>query len=168
MFPDNPFTVFTFIAAPAVLTNASALSSLTTSNRLARAVDRARALVNHLADPTVKDDPRRSFHIREVEVARQRAVLMIRAMGFFQLACGAFAAATLIALFGAVFALVNANVFREVSLLATLICTVVAVSGLVAGSFLLVRESRMAYTILREESVYVLEGFKEGSLDFPD
>ena len=42
-FTTNPFIVFTFIAAPAVLTNAAALLGLTTSNRIARAIDRARA-----------------------------------------------------------------------------------------------------------------------------
>ena len=41
-FSANPFTVFTLITAPAVLTNAAAVMSLTTSNRLARAIDRGR------------------------------------------------------------------------------------------------------------------------------
>ncbi len=48
----NPFAALTFIAAPALLTNASSLLLLGTTNRLARAVDRVRAVVaqlDHLA-----------------------------------------------------------------------------------------------------------------------
>jgi len=42
---SNPFAILTFIAAPALLTNASSLLALGTSNRFARNVDRARALL---------------------------------------------------------------------------------------------------------------------------
>jgi hypothetical protein len=157
LFSDNPFAAFTFIVAPAVLTNASAVLGLTTSNRLARAVDRARALVKELAGADKKDDELDAFRVREVEVARTRAVYLVRALGFFQLACGSFAAATLAALFGAVFAMLNVTWLREVALAATLVCTCLAVGGIVTGCTVLVRESRIAYAILREETVYVLE-----------
>jgi hypothetical protein len=160
-FTENPFTVFTFIAAPAVLTNSAALLGLTTSNRLARAVDRARTLVRELSGADRKDDSLGSFRVREIEVARWRAVLLVRALGFFQLACGSFAAATLMALLGAVLALFNATTLREASLIATLVCTAVAVAGIVAGCSILVRESRMAYSILREETIHVLEALGE-------
>ena len=40
----NPFGILTFIVAPAILTNASSVMALGTSNRFARAIDRARAL----------------------------------------------------------------------------------------------------------------------------
>jgi hypothetical protein len=159
-FSDNPFAVFTFIAAPAVLTNAAAVMSLTTSNRIARAVDRARALVTQLSGVD-KDDPQHSFHVREVEVARRRAVLLIRALGFFQLACGSFAASTLLALFGAVFALLDAHILREIALAATLVSASVAVAGIVTGATGVVIESRLAYTILSEETVYLLESLNE-------
>src|SRR5229473_6503272 len=45
---ENPFAVLTLIAAPAVFTNASSVLSLGTGNRLARVVDRTRALVKDL------------------------------------------------------------------------------------------------------------------------
>ncbi len=44
----NPFAALSLIAAPAVLTNASSLLILSTSNRLARAVDRARQMTTEL------------------------------------------------------------------------------------------------------------------------
>lgn len=39
----SPFQILTLIVAPAVLTNSSAVLSLSTSNRFARAVDRSLA-----------------------------------------------------------------------------------------------------------------------------
>ena len=45
MNPDfNPLATLSFIVAPAVLTNAASVMVMSTSNRLARAVDRAREL----------------------------------------------------------------------------------------------------------------------------
>jgi hypothetical protein len=165
-FPENPFAVLTFIAAPAVLTNASAVMSLTTSNRLARAVDRARALVKELADEQHKGDSLQTFRVREVEVARERAGLLIRALGFFQLAYGGFAAATLVSLLGAAI-VVWQGVFIHIILGAALICALVAVGGIVAGAAILVRESRIAYRILREETVFVLESLNDAAAKKP-
>ena len=68
LLTDNPFIVLTVIAAPAVLTNASAVMSLTTSNRIARAVDRGRALVAELSKPEPMPVEKRQFRIREVEM----------------------------------------------------------------------------------------------------
>ncbi len=39
---SNPFAVLTAVVAPAILTNASSVLALGTSNRLARVVDRTR------------------------------------------------------------------------------------------------------------------------------
>ena len=48
MDPANPFAAFSLIVAPAILTNASSVLAMSTSNRLARAVDRARDLARQL------------------------------------------------------------------------------------------------------------------------
>ncbi len=47
---ENPFAILTFIAAPAILTNASSVLALQTSNRFARNVDRMRAIIKQLED----------------------------------------------------------------------------------------------------------------------
>jgi Protein of unknown function (DUF2721) len=44
----NPFAVLSFIVAPAVLTNASSVLTMSTNTRLAGAVDRARELSRQL------------------------------------------------------------------------------------------------------------------------
>src|SRR5438045_9696699 len=45
----NPFAVLTAVVAPAILTNASSVLALGTSNRLARVVDRTRIVAAQLA-----------------------------------------------------------------------------------------------------------------------
>src|SRR5262245_59125908 len=125
LLDTNPFTVFTLITAPAVMTNASAVMSLTTSNRLARAVDRSRALLDELnrQDRFLTPDEREEI-IRRIEVVHRRAVLLVRALGAFQLAYGSLAAATLVALIGALLGLVEPKVLRHVALLLSLACLV--------------------------------------------
>lgn len=54
--PNSPFAALSLIVAPAVLTNASSILVLSTSNRLARAVDRARALAAELERPAAVSD----------------------------------------------------------------------------------------------------------------
>jgi branched-subunit amino acid transport protein len=44
---NSPFAVLTAIVAPAILTNASSVLALGTSNRFARVVDRTRVVANH-------------------------------------------------------------------------------------------------------------------------
>ena len=53
---SNPFFILTFIVAPAILTNASALMVLSTSNRFARAVDRARDLSRQVEEAKRKEE----------------------------------------------------------------------------------------------------------------
>ena len=97
----NPFAALTFIAAPALLTNASSLLLLGTTNRLARAVDRVRALASQLEHCM----PRRAGDRRDrtglMQRAEQRVRIIVRAMTAFYLAVGSFAFGTMLALVGA-------------------------------------------------------------------
>jgi len=52
---SNPFAVLSLIVAPAILTNAASVLAMSTSNRLARAVDRARELARQLEDTSHPD-----------------------------------------------------------------------------------------------------------------
>ena len=51
-FASNPFIVLTYVSGPAVLTNASVLLLLSTSNRFARSIDRSRNLAENIAGLT--------------------------------------------------------------------------------------------------------------------
>jgi hypothetical protein len=150
--PSNPFAVLSFIVAPAILTNSSTVLILSTSNRLARAVDRARALSKELEaslDPASEADEQR---LRELSVVEKRSVLLVRALRVFYLAVSGFASAALLSLAGAILA------ESAPAGIATLLGYVVIAAGLVAvgsvvfGSVLLVRETRMAIDTLSEQT----------------
>src|SRR5687768_13727505 len=139
LLSGNPFVVFTVIASPAVLTNSAAVMSLTTSNRIARAVDRARALVAELARHEPVSGEKRELRLREMEVAQRRAVLLIRAMGAFQLACAGFALTTLLALGGAAAGLLGVRALNITALALVLLGKLAAVACIVRGCALVVR-----------------------------
>jgi hypothetical protein len=85
----NPFAVLSFIVAPAILTNASSVLTLSTSNRLARAVDRARELTTALESTAALGSRSAQLELRELAGAQQRMLMLIRALRAFYLALGA-------------------------------------------------------------------------------
>lgn len=151
-FAGNPFAVLTFIVAPAILTNASSVMALTTSNRFARAVDRVRGLSDELEGGTELPPTTSDLRRRQLGAARRRAQLLVRAMTAFHLSVGAFAAASLTSLFGSAFVLVGHDLARTVAMVVALSCGVVGVAGLVGGSALLVLETRLTLAVLSDET----------------
>src|SRR5437764_11177563 len=99
----NPFAVLTFIAAPAILTNASSVMALGTSNRFARSIDRARTLTAELQSGRGLPDAVARRKVRQLHSANRRALLLVRALTAFYLSLGSFAAASFTSLLGAVF-----------------------------------------------------------------
>lgn len=158
---SNPFAVLTFIAAPAILTNASSVMALGTSNRFARAIDRGRALAKELATPAGLTVEEAEFRCRQLGVANRRALLLVRALTAFYTSLGAFAAASFTSLLGAVFVVLGHEAGRQVGMVVALVCGVVGVAGLVAGSLLLVWETRLALRILGEETTFVHRRLRE-------
>ncbi len=158
----NPFAVLTFIAAPAILTNASSVMALGTSNRFARTVDRARALAAELGSQQSMSERVKLLRLKQLRYANRRALLLVRALTAFYLSLGAFAAASLTSLLGATFVITHLDVPRVGAMLVALGCGVLGVGGLVTGSALLVWETRLAFAILREETDSVVEGLHLG------
>src|SRR5262245_24903142 len=161
----NPFAVLTFIVAPAILTNASSVMALGTSNRFARAIDRARALATELRDREGELDAAARFRVRLLGYANRRARLLVRALTTFYLSLGAFAAASLTTLLGAVFAAVQSDVLRDAAMVVAFGCGVVGVAGLVSGSAILVFETRLTLAVVAEESESVVQGLHLGPGD---
>jgi hypothetical protein len=143
----NPFAALSLIVAPAILTNASSVLAMSTSNRLARAVDRARERLRQIESEG--DSPERESHLRDLTITEDRAVLLLRVLRSFYVALGAFATATLVSLIGATLASVGTR--PAVSVFEALgICTgALGVGSLTFGSLLLVRETRLAVTTLQ-------------------
>jgi Protein of unknown function (DUF2721) len=110
---SNPFAALSLIVAPAILTNASSVLAMSTSNRLARAVDRARNLSRQLEGTAPREPPHdeqdRDVQRRldELAATEQRAVMLLQVLRSFYLALGGFASATLFSLLGAVVATVG-------------------------------------------------------------
>ena len=157
----NPFTVLTLIAAPAVLTNASSVLALGTSNRFARAIDRARALSAQLEKEAVTGDPMTLLRVHQLNRTERRSLMLLQALRAFYFALGSFAAAALVSLIGASVAASEHALLYRGALLLALATGVVGVSGLVIGCSLLVGETQLAVKNVHEEAKLVRERYKD-------
>ena len=146
---SNPFVVLSYVGGPALLTNATSLFILSTSNRFARAVDRSRVLVEKRLR---KDEGRlETAHIEELREVQRRVRMLVNALSCFYLAVGTFALATLCSIAGASGAQFWAG--TPVLLIAAIAVAAGATGfvGFITGAILMVRESRMAQrSLLRE------------------
>lgn len=148
---NNPFMILTFIVAPAILTNASALMVLSTSNRFARAIDRGRVLARQVEEAAKSGDTSLLERIkRELLITENRAVLLLNSIRSFYFSLGGFAFAAFISLLGA--GLVDLQITNLQSILAVIavISVFLAVGGLVLGSLVLFYETRITVRILQE------------------
>jgi hypothetical protein len=152
----NPFGILTFIVAPAILTNASSVNALATSNRLGRATDRARQISALLE--TLKDsaDPWRAVNLEILMLAERRIKSLVRAMTCFYAAIGSFASASLVSLFGSVFFVANWQVCGLAAMGLSLVVGVIGVAGLAYGSTLLVLETRVTLRSVSMETEFLL------------
>ena len=148
---ENPFTALTIVVAPAILTNASSLLCFGTANRLARVMDRTRAVSAQLAGEGLNEG-NRAMYEHQLKGLEVRWNLILRAMRCFYMSLGSFAAAALISLFGSmpVFSVLPVG-FIAVALMA-LSSGTVGVGGLVAGCAMMMRETRFAVQSLAEET----------------
>jgi hypothetical protein len=151
----NPFAVLSFIVAPAVLTNASSVLTMRTSTRLARAVDRARELSRQLEAAADLSAPEAVRRRRELAATEQRTLWLLAALQSFYVALGSFASAALVSLLGAVLVPRGAGVHVRALEVVGLIAGALAVSALVHGSVVLVRETRMAVHVVQERAASI-------------
>jgi hypothetical protein len=153
--PDaSPFAALSLIVAPAILTNASSVLAMSTSNRLARAVDRARELARQL-ESEKGSDAIRARRLRDMSVAQDRTVLLMRALRSFYSALGGFAVATLLSLIGAVLTRTGTGTSLRVLEGIALGAGALAVAAIVFGSTLLLRETGLAVRVLGERAQQV-------------
>lgn len=153
-FADSPFAALTVIVAPAILTNASSVLSLGTSNRIARVVDRTRVLAAGLAsiDPS---SARAAAYREHLDRLKLRGQLLLSALRWFYTSIGAFAAAALISVVGSVVASsVTDPVFQVLATLG-LLAGAVGVAGLVFGGAVMARETRLAVQFLEKEVEFI-------------
>jgi hypothetical protein len=148
---ENPFAILTAIVAPAVLTNACSILALGTSNRVARVVDRTRAVTAEIGHAD-EDEYMRTHLEHQLSLLRVRSRLLVSALRLAYLALGGFAFSALIAVIGGAlgyFGFVPG--YRAAGLLGILI-GVVSVTGLSTACAFMVRETTMAIDNLAEEA----------------
>lgn len=140
---ENPFAVLSFLAAPAILTNAATVLVMSTSNRLARASDRARAASAALLQSTALDEKTMSLR-NDFHHSSRRAGLMVKALRRLYLAVGAFAAAVCISLIGAMAGYFHVPQVPLIAQILTTIMGVIGVAAIVTAAAVLVAETRLA------------------------
>jgi hypothetical protein len=152
---SNPFAVLSLIVAPALLTNASSLLAMSTSNRLARAVDRARDLSKQLEAEEDLTSTTAERKLQELAASEQRTAMLVTVLQRFYLAMGGFAAASLISLLGAVLVPIGFTtvIFALESIGVVVAC--IAVGALVNGSAILVRETRIALSVVQARAAEI-------------
>jgi hypothetical protein len=151
----NPFAVLSLIVAPAILTNACSVLVMSTSNRLARAADRARELSKQLEKES--DAPEADRRLAELASNERRVLLLVRGLRSFYTALGGFASATLISLLGAVVVSAGLQSVAIVFEVAGVAAGLVAVGAIVHGSLVLLQEIRIVVQLLTQRADKIRE-----------
>ena len=150
----NPFSVLSWIIAPALLTNASTLLVLSIANRLARAVDRGRELFKQLEDAVDLTSPE-AIRLGELTATEQRSLKLLAALRSVYIASGSFASATLVSLLGALIVPIGAVALVRVPEVCAVVAGLVAVSALIYASVVLIHETRIVLQVLQEQAAVV-------------
>ena len=157
--PRTALGALSFIVAPAVLTNASSILVLSTSNRLARAVDRMRVVSAQLEQSPGGRDSITTLRMKELDSSERRALMLLNALRCFYASLGSFAVSAITSLLGAT---VADGGFARLSAALELVALgagFVAVTGLVVGCVLLLRETRIAVRTVSEEAALLRDRF---------
>ncbi|HVZ13876.1 MAG TPA: DUF2721 domain-containing protein [Bauldia sp.] len=156
----NPFVVLSYVSGPALLTNATSLLLLSTTNRFARTIDRSRSLTAALNQaPSGRDN---TTEAEELRIVGRRIRLIGTAIAAFYLAAAMFALATVMSILGAVIA----EETGAATLLDAIVVSAVALGGLgfaafVAAALALVIEARLAIRALARESAAAVAAMEQ-------
>jgi hypothetical protein len=154
VFENNPFGLLTFLVAPAILTNASSIMVLSTSNRFGLAIDRVKAIASDIENRHTEPGPDATVRLEHLKRAETRVLLLVRALTSLYLTVGSFVTASLISLLGAALFAAHEHGLRQVALVASVCAGLMGFAGLVSGCAILIRESRLALHLLTEETAF--------------
>jgi hypothetical protein len=146
----NPFVVLSYVSGPALLTNATSLILLSTTNRFARAIDRSR----QLSELVAKALPGRDLPIEvdELRTVGRRIGLIGAAIAAFYLAAAMFALATVSSILGAVLAEAASGLILDAIVAFAVFLGAIGFAAFVSGAFSLVAETRLTMGSLARES----------------
>lgn len=153
---QSPFAALTFIAAPALLTNASSVLALSTINRMLRTRDRMHDLYAK-SESGVESQFANPLLLGQVDRLERQGILLLRALYSIYLALGAFAAATLVTLVGAGLGPSHGEFWFRALVWLGLLLGFVGVGGLVFGSITLFKANQLSLQMIREEASAIRE-----------
>ena len=151
---QSPFAVLTFIAAPALLTNATSVLALSTINRMLRTRDRMHELFieSKTGAQTIED----RNHLKEVtDRVEEQAAFLLTALCSIYFALAAFASATLVTLLGAGIASLANGAWVHAMALLGLLLGFVGAGGLVLGCVNLFRATQLSLVNIRDEAALI-------------
>lgn len=148
LLTNNPFAILTFIAAPAILTNATSVLAMSTINRMLRTRDRMHELLKESADPATAQEPK---FVEKADRVEQQAKLLLTSLRWIYVALGAFAGASLVTLLGALFGELGHETLIRVIIGAGLLLGFVGVGGLIGGCVHLFHATQLSLLNIREE-----------------
>jgi Protein of unknown function (DUF2721) len=148
---SSPFAVLTTIVAPAILTNASSVLALGTSNRLGRVVDRTRVVASQIGRFGAGSAEGQAWSL-QLQALRARAQLLLRSLRLFCAGLGLFAASALASVAGSVASYYRQRLPSEVTAILAVATGASAVVALCFGCTLMIHETRLAVQSLAKEA----------------
>ncbi|MDZ4083576.1 MAG: DUF2721 domain-containing protein [Bdellovibrionales bacterium] len=148
---QNPFAVITIIAAPAILTNASSILTLSTSTRLMRCLDRINTLTGHLDGQEISKELR-TVYLEQAELSHKQARQFLGALRWIYIALAAFAIASFLALMGASTVTLLPGKVLELLGALSLIAGGVGALGFLWSSINLIIASRITVQVLQADN----------------
>src|ERR1041384_8192915 len=149
LLTQNPFAVLTFIVETAILTNATSVLAMSTINRMLRARERMHELY---AESEATTELREAKFMEQVGRVEKQAVLLLGALRWIYTALGAFAAASLVTLLGAVAGQLGNEALLIVIVSAGLLLGFLGVAALICGCLNLLRATQLSLVNIRQEA----------------
>jgi len=151
---ENPFAALSFIAAPALLTNASSVFALSTINRMLRTRDSMRDLLAK-SEAGVQTEAQAARLIEQVNRVERQAALLLQALRSIYIALAAFASATLVTLVGASVAAFAGEPWPRVFAGLGVLLGFIGVGGMVVGCVHLFHATQLSLANIRQEAEVV-------------
>jgi hypothetical protein len=163
---QSPFAALTFVAAPALLTNASSVLALSTINRMLRTRERMHELFKE-SEASGKNKKQRLHLMAVTDRVETQAALLLTALHSIYLALAAFSFATLVTLLGAGFAAFQGGIWVHALAAVGLLLGFFGAGGLVLGCANLFHATQLSLVNIRDEAAAVRERFAASRREGP-
>lgn len=148
---QNPFAVMTFIAAPALLTNASSLLAMSTTQRMLHTRESMRLLLAK-AEAALPGTDHGGQLVTQINRVEAQAGLLLRALRAVYLALGSFSGATLVTLLGAALSQFQMAMWFQLLSVVGIALGLAGVGCLIFGSARLFQATRLSLANIRDEA----------------